>query len=802
MQNIHIQGARVHNLKNIDVSIPKNKLIVATGVSGSGKSSLVFDILFEEGRRQYLQSLGILTDIIEENKFESISGIAPAVAVKQNIIRQSSPRSTVGSRTQILNLLCLLFARDGLSTCSVCGEELDHTLICQNCGTTEELLDASYFSYNAPNGMCLKCAGRGSYFEINLEKLIPESKTTLQQVLDGVGDITPGYMRLLQRQLKDHLNTPFLKLPPEIKEEVLYGHYVNNNYQQRSYCLTRVFELRVQRDGEDLSGIYTMVECAECGGARVGEEARSVKLNQKHIGQLGKMTINELQRFLTGLEGVFPLSSLGRKLLKEVLQNTNHLIESRLGHLSLYREMPTLSGGEIQRLFLNTHLDSKMDSLIYILDEPTIGLHESEKTDLLKKILALKELGNTVIVVEHDRKTIEMAEHIIDIGPKAGVEGGQIVYQGELAGLLTSTESMTGLYLSGKIPMPKRKFKKNKLGQSTSNLTIRHAKTNNLKDITVSIPLGCLVGVAGVSGSGKSSLISNSLVPLLKGHFGNKTAANPNRGESILIQTIAEKLEGVECIAGFAEVSQAPIGRNMNSNPATYIGVWDKIRKLFANQPEALVLGLSAGHFSFNSKGACESCSGSGCESIRLGGSLNIEITCRECKGKRYHEEALSVYYKGKNIYDILEMSVSEAVRFFANQPTMINTLTVMERIGMGYIKLGQPTPTLSGGEAQRIKLAKEIGRRRKGNILYILDEPTTGLSMYDTAKLIQLLDELVSKGNSVLVIEHDPIVLSDCDWIIELGPGAGNEGGQIITTGTPNEIKNNPHSITGRHLL
>ncbi len=597
MQNIHIQGARVHNLKNIDVSIPKNKLIVATGVSGSGKSSLVFDIIFEEGRRQYLQSLGILTDIIEEKKFESISGITPAVAVKQNIIRQSSPRSTVGSRTQILNLLCLLFAREGQITCSSCGKELDDTLTCPRCETTEELLDASYFSYNAPNGMCLKCAGRGSYYEINLEKLVPEPETTLQQVLDRVGDITPGYMRLLQRQFKDHLDTPFLELPTEVKEEVLYGHYVNNNYQQRSYCLTRVFELRVQRDGEDLSGIYTMVECAECGGARVGEEARSVKLNQKHIGQLGKLTISELEKFLTELESVFPLSSLGKKLLNDILQKTNNLIKSRLGHLSLYREMPTLSGGEIQRLFLNTHLDSKMDSLIYILDEPTIGLHESEKADLLKAIVTLKELGNTVIVVEHDRKTIEMAEHIIDIGPKAGVEGGEIVYQGDLAGLLNSTESITGQYLSGKTPMPKRKFNKTKLGQSTSKLTIRHAKTNNLKDITVPIPLGGLVGVAGVSGSGKSSLISNTLVPLLKGHFGSSTTTNQELGESVYIQTIAEKLEGVEFIAGFAEVTQAPIGRNMNSNPATYIGIWDKIRKLFAKQPEASELGLTCRAF-------------------------------------------------------------------------------------------------------------------------------------------------------------------------------------------------------------
>ena len=799
MQNIEIKGARIHNLKNIDISIPKNKLIVATGVSGSGKSSLVFDIIFEEGRRQYLQSLGILTDLIEEKKFDSITGIAPAVAVKQNIIRQSSPRSTVGSRTKILGMLSLLFARDGQLACPSCGAVLDKNLRCENCGSSAEPFDASYFSYNAPNGMCLKCAGRGTYYEINLEKLVPDQETNLQQVLNRVGGITPGYMRLLQRQFKGYLDTPFFELPPDVMDEVVYGHYVNNNFQKRSYCLTRILEIRVQREGEDLSGVYTMVECAECGGARVGEEARSVTLNGKHIGDLGKMTIIELQDFLSDLAAQEQLSDLGKKLVEAVMLKTRQLIKSRLGHLTLYREMPTLSGGEIQRLFLNAHLDSKMDSLIYILDEPTIGLHESEKAELLKAIYALKEQGNTVIVVEYDRKTIAMAEEIIDIGPKAGIEGGQIVYQGDLPGLLNAPNSITGQYLSGKRSLPKRK--RINFTPDAPQLCIKAAQTNNLKNLTVHIPLGGLVGVAGVSGSGKSSLISNTLVPLLKGHFKDQAAEKQEPGESILVQSIAEKLEGCTYIKGYAEVTQAPIGRNTNSNPATYIGIWDKIRKLYAQQPQARELDLSAGHFSFNSKGACDTCGGSGSESLRLGGSLQIEITCRDCEGKRYHDTALTVRYQGKNIYDIPNMSLSEALQFLAEQPAITNTMRVMERIGMGYIKLGQPTPTLSGGEAQRIKLAKEIGRRRKGNILYVLDEPTTGLSMYDTAKLIELLDELVTKGNSVLIIEHDTLVLSECDWIIELGPGAGKAGGQIIAAGRPESLKSNPNSITGRYL-
>lgn len=811
MKNIAITGARIHNLKGIDVSIPKNKLIVVTGVSGSGKSSLVFDIIFEEGRRQYLRSLGLLSGIDDENAFDSISGIGPTIAVQQSIIRQSNPRSTVGSRTHILNLLAVLYAGEGRISCSSCATPVADDLTCGNCGNTEERLVASYFSYNAPNGMCVKCSGRGAYFEIHMKKLAPNDRTTLQEIFDTVG-ITPGYAKLLQRRFSDYLQMPFSQIPDETKGEILYGHHVSGNYEKRSACLTRIFQGRLYKSSEDLSGVYTLSVCAECHGFRVGEEARRVLLNGKHIGELGKMTISELQEFLAGLPEQEISTAFGKNLLREILGKTNRLIKSRLGHLSLYREMPTLSGGEIQRLFLNAHLDSKMDSLIYILDEPTVGLHESEKTELSKAINALKELGNTVIVVEHDRHTIGMAEHIIDIGPKAGIEGGQVVYQGDLAGLLQCDASVTGQYLSGKAALPTRTTTRTILapGDATPCLIIRHAKTNNLKDVTVSLPLGVFVGIAGVSGSGKSSLISDTLMPLLKGHFrdpweNEATDMGENEvdgeSESAVTETVADKLEGVEYISGYAEVSQAPIGRNVNSNPASYIGIWDKIRRLFAKQPEAVRQNLSAGHFSFNSQGACSVCGGSGRDKIWLGGDNFIYHSCNECHGKRYNDEALSVRYKDKSIVDVLEMSISEAVGFFDEHPGIISTLKVMDRIGMGYIKLGQPTPSLSGGEAQRIKLAKEIGRRRKGNILYVLDEPTTGLSLYDTARLIQLLDELVAKGNSVIVVEHDLAVLESCDWIIELGPGGGAEGGRITAEGSPPALKNNPQSITGKYL-
>lgn len=800
MKNITIKGARLHNLKNIDISIPKNKLVVATGVSGSGKSSLVFDIIFEEGRRQYLKSLGILSGIDDEDKFDSISGIGPAVSVQQSVIRQSNPRSTVGSKTNILSLLSLLYSREGRILCPLCGTVSDSNLTCSNCGNKEEHLQASYFSYNTSNGMCIKCSGRGSYYRINMKKLVPDDSITLGDVFDKAG-ITPGYRKLLYKKHGNYFDMPFSNLPDEIKYEIIYGHQVNGNDEKRSYCLTRIFQARL-RSGEDLNGIYSVSECSDCHGFRVGEEARSVILGERHIGELGKMTISELDKFLGGLPGKEALTPLGKNLLSEIIHITKGLIKSRLGHLSLYRELPSLSGGEIQRLFLNSHLSSKMDSLIYILDEPTAGLHESEKTELLKSINELKNLGNTVIVVEHDKDTIEMAEHIIDIGPKAGEQGGQVIYQGSLKGFLECEDSITGQYLSGKLPIPERKSKRNITGDDTPCLTIRNARTNNLKDVTVSFPLGSLVGIAGVSGSGKSSLVSDTLIPMLKGYFHNPNdseESNDDKSESI--QTVADRLEGIQYVSGFAEISQAPIGRNINSNPASYVGIWDKIRLLFAQQQNVIDMELSAGHFSFSSKGACPECSGSGRETIWLSGNLNIYNTCRECHGKRYNDEALSVRYKGKNIFDVLEMTVSEAVEFFKDDPGVISVLKVMDRIGMGYIKLGQPTPTLSGGEAQRIKLAKEIGRRRKGNILYIMDEPTTGLSLYDISKLIQLIDELISKGNSVIVIEHNPVVLKACDWIIELGPKGGAEGGQLIAEGTPQTLKNNLESITGRYL-
>ena len=476
--------------------------------------------------------------------------------------------------------------------------------------------------------------------------------------------------------------------------------------------------------------------------------------------------------------------------------------------MTLYRPMPTLSGGEIQRIFLTSHLDSKMGSLIYVLDEPTVGLHEIEKADLFDQIEALRSLGNTIIVVEHDRNTIERAQHVIDFGPLAGTAGGEIVYDGDYAGLLKSEQSVTGQFLSGRRAEPhKAPHKYATITDASARLTLHHAKTNNLKDVTVDIPLGALVGVAGLSGSGKSSLVSGTLIPLLKRHFAdlrNRDDSDSSAEEDfefVMPSPVAEKLEGMVHIAGYSLVSQSPIGRRSISHPASYVDVWSKIRKLFSQQPLAEQRRYTPGYFSFNAKGACPECKGLGREKFWLGGNSFVTSLCTQCHGRRYLNEILDVRYQDTNIVDILNMSVSDAATLFGDTPSIHAMLSVLEQTGMGYITLGQPTSTLSGGEAQRIKLAKEIGRRRKGNILYVLDEPTTGLSLYDTANLLALLDTLLKQGNSVIVIEHDPIVLSYCDWLIELGPGGGSEGGEIIAQGTPLDLKQNPRSQTGPFL-
>lgn len=764
MNPIKIQGARVHNLKNISLTIPKNKFIVATGISGSGKSSLVFDILFEEGRRQYLQSLGILSEISDEDKYDTITGLGPTIAVKQNIIRQSNPRSTVGSKTGILNSLSILYAGEGTD------EFGDH-------------LSKSYFSYNTSEGMCMKCAGLGSYYSLDTKNIIPDEQIPLGKLFETLG-ITPGFIRVLKRKFDSYWTSSYKDLPEDIKTEILYGHYENN---KQSYSIERLFKNRLEKE-EDVEKYYRKIPCRSCHGYRISEEARGVTLLGKHIGELGLMELSELSIFVDELSKTSSISSLSQNIIKEIQSKIKHLTDFRLGHLTLYRELSTLSGGELQRLFLNSHLESRLDSLIYVFDEPTAGLHPSEKMDTLHSIRSLQKIGNTVIAIEHEPYAIRQADYIIDIGPYAGINGGQLIYEGEYKNLLKCSTSITGQFLSGARKMPVREKKDIICLQNGDKLLIKHATKNNLKDLTVSLPLHALVGIAGKSGSGKSTLISDTLLPLLRNHFHHK---------GYVEDTIAD-LSGFEQLKGLCEISQLPIGRNSNSTPASFIGIWDKIRELYAAQTS---FQLNAGHFSFNSSGACRKCSGSGYERIQLGGTFTMDKICPVCQGKRYNDDTLSVLFHGKSIADILMMSVEQALEFFKDYPSICTPLSILCDIGMGYIRLGQPTSSLSGGEAQRVKLAKELGKKHTSNILYVLDEPTAGLSQYDTAKLILLLDRLVANGNSIFIIEHNTEILKICDWIIELGPEGGRNGGQLIAEGTPEMLKNNPFSPTGKYL-
>lgn len=762
MEEIKIQGAHFHNLKNINLTIPKRELVVITGISGSGKSSLAFDILFEEGKNQYLSSIGILAGLDSGDRFDTLEGIGPTVAVRQNTIRQSNPRSTVGTKTKILNQLALIFASDGKAL----NEHRKHHL-------------PGFFLYTTADGMCISCQGRGSYYDINLEQLIPDKITTLLEVYENL-KVTPGFIRILKKKYGMYFETPFWQLPEDIWGEVVYGTYDNG---KQSCCLERILRNAYEKGG-DVEEVYVKTVCPDCHGERIGQEAREVVLHGKQIGELGQMTLSGLFHFLGEIQEE-ELSRFGKNMIKNIMEKLKQLIWFRLGHLTLYREMSSLSGGEVQRIFLHLHLESSLNSLIYVFDEPMAGLHPSEKQSMIKAVKELRNLGNTVVVVEHDKEMIRHAGYIIEIGPKAGTEGGNVVYQGDYEDY-EKADTLLSQYLFGKRLMPERTIRKHTFAKKDC-LILEHANTHYLKDLTVVFPLHAMVGIAGLSGSGKSSLTTETLLKRL--------ASARKYGQ-------ASGITGAERISGFVKISQEPIGRNAGSTPVSYIGIWDKIRELFAKQPEAKIRNMSAGHFSFHSKGACRDCGGRGYERIFLTSDFFVDKLCPRCLGKRFREESLSVEYNGKTIADVLEMSIAEAVSFFADQSSIVKPLRILEQIGMGYLTLGQPSSSLSGGEAQRVKLAKELGRQLKGNMLYVLDEPTTGLSLYDTALLLKLLDRLVAGGNSVIVIEHNVEVLKSCDYIIELGPEGGDKGGEIIAQGTPEKLRANPNSETGRYLV
>lgn len=781
---ISIKGAKIHNLKNVDVKIPKNKLTVITGVSGSGKSSLAFDTLYEEGKKRYLMFSGTQFMVDTTSNFQSITGLSPTVAVEQRIIRQSNPRSTVGTRTKISSMLAVLF-----STAGKRSEAFDDGLP----------LTMEMFQKNSPKGMCVKCLGKGQIYKLDEDKLFGDRSKAIDELVFGVAKrgSTRNMMDSFCKYYDVTINQKTSTLTDKQFHYLIYGdggktkfpgfipwiiQIMNSPGGRLKYLLTQ--------DGD-----LTFEKCPKCGGTGLGEQAINTTVGGKTITELENMYITELYDFLNSQKD--KLSSAN--LVKDILTKLECMIDVGLHHLALSRPVPSLSGGEIQRLFLVSFIIAEMDSIIFIFDEPTIGLHEIEKQKLISIIKNLVNRGNTVVAVEHDENFMRAADYIIDIGPGAGILGGQRIFQGSLQEFMNCENSKTAPYLSGSKKFSvKEEYKsidKSKL------LTIENASIHNLRNITVDFPLGIIIGVAGVSGSGKSSLIADTLVPKLKEILKAKFSGSED--DEFSYECGDALLKGVENIKKCIVVDQKSIGRSRTSCPATYVGIFDRIRKLLANTDEAKENGYTESLFSVNSQGGCKACKGDGVIHYYVGYGNFIDVPCESCGGTGFVEEAMEIKLCNKNIREILEMSVLEALEFFRDiDKTVYNMLSILNRVGLGYLKLGQQTPTISGGEAQRIKLAKELGKRQSKNSLYILDEPTTGLSFDDSEKLIYLLKELCDNGNTIIVTEHDPVVLSNCDYIIELGPGGGSDGGYIISTGTPKELKKNKKSIIGRYLL
>ena len=831
MSLIKIVGAKIHNLKNINVNIKKNKITLITGVSGSGKSSLAFDIIFNEGMTKYLQAIGMPPRTPEEKSFDLIEGLSPTIAVEQRTLRFSNPRSTVGTQTTIYTYLRMLYAIEGILTCPICKVPVEKPkLECDVCGMIIEPMQIKHFSFNE-SGACLNCKGRGYLAHISKDLIIDDPSLNLIEITkSGSGCFADqlNWVKQLGDILDFDIKTPWKDLSEEVKHLYLYGSEKKLQFRWESKTFSGVVKPRkfegivphMERAITSGTSSYRlkkitknymkMEECSECKGYRINDRAQEIKINGKHIGELAMMPIINLIEFLGSLDNAHLKTSEGRELKNVILKKLKSIVSVGLSYLHLNREMPTLSGGELSRLALMNHLDSGLDSLVYVLDEPSQSLHEIEKENLVKVLKSLKELGNTIIVVEHDKKFISAADEIIDMGPGAGTEGGEIVYQGKIEGITNSEGSITGKYLSGELEVPSKSAEdRRKIAKSDPKITMKNVNTHNLKNVKVDIPLGVMIGIGGLSGSGKSSLISDTLVPLIKPYFeGRKTTRKTSALEELENGhegdlTTSGVLKGWENVDEVIIVNQKPISRVKTSNPASYIGIWDKIRSLYAKQPLAKRKKYKPGHFSFNSdNGRCPECKGSGSQEMQISLFLpNLSMPCNECKGLRYIPEILEVKYKGKNITEALDLTVKEALEHFKGQDNIVKILKILNRIGMGYMTLGQSSRTLSGGEAQRVKLAKEIGSEKREHSLFILDEPSTGLHSHDISKLLLLLDELVEKGNTVIIIEHDLDILSFADWIIELGPEGGPNGGEIIAEGTPEDLIKNTQSKLGPFL-
>lgn len=793
-KQIEIKNAHVHNLRGVDVRIPKNKLTVITGVSGSGKSSLAFDTLYEEGRKRYLMFSGAQIMVEKEGIVDEITGLSPTVAVEQRIIRQSNPRSTVGTRTQIETLLASMFANFGIT-----DEGFEPA----------EPMNVAMFQKNSPKGMCPKCMGKGYRYVLDEDRLLPDKSIRVDELFGDICDNGTMWRQFekYRRTYKRKTDMSYSELSEEEYDDLMYGEAPH--YEGLAIWLPKYYEWAKKSGaswGKKIDCVDKII-CKGCEGTGLGKEVAHTRIGGKTIVELEELYLSELYDFLTNL----PNEKI--PLQKELEKKLKCLIEVGLHHLSLSRPIPTLSGGEIQRLFLASYISAEMDSIIFIFDEPTIGLHENEKSMLITIMKRLIELGNTVVCVEHDEGFMRQADYIIDMGPGAGLLGGMKIYEGGYDEFLECKDSKTSPYLVKQGFPVKSDYRKS----NGKILSIQNADIHNLQNVTVDIPLGVMVGVAGVSGSGKSSLIADTLVPHLKelmkgkcvtGDLNDKSKKDLEDSEFDFETEGADYdsktvILGSENIKRCYVIDQRPIGRSRTSCPATYTGIMDKLRTLFAGSKEAKEKGLDVGYFSLNSKGKCPFCKGDGEIHWHVGFGNFIDIKCDKCDGYGFVAETMSVHLEGKTIRDCLDMSVDEAFRFFkekdANIARMLNTL---KRVGMGYIKLGQKTPTISGGESQRIKLAKELAKGKNAkDALYILDEPTTGLSMSDSEKLLDFLNELVDKGNTVIMTEHDVNMLSNCDVIIEMGPGGGKDGGYLIAQGTPTELKANPNSMIGRYL-
>ena len=930
---IKIRGAKEHNLKSLDVDIPRNELVVLTGLSGSGKSSLAFDTIYAEGQRRYMESLSSYArqflGQMEKPDVERIDGLSPAISIDQKSTNRN-PRSTVGTVTEIYDHFRLLYARIGIPHCPECGREIHkqtvdqmvdqimrlgdgaklqllapvvrgkkgthvkvldrarrsgyvrvrvdgnlydlsediqldknikHTVevivdrivvregietrltdsienvlelsdglllvdvidgepmtfsesfACPDCGVSIDEVEPRSFSFNNPFGACPDCFGLGYRMEFEPELLIPDKSLSLNegaiacmgwQSSKTSGSFTNAILNAMAKEFGFSMDTPFGQLPEDIQQSLVYGTnkeilvYYKGQRGEGTYPiifegLIKNMERRYRETASDLmkqeyEAFMNITPCKLCKGMRLKKESLAVTVADKNIYEITSMSIGSLQEFLNNMKLSESHAYIGAQILKEIRARVGFLMDVGLDYLSLARATSSLSGGEAQRIRLATQIGSGLVGVCYILDEPSIGLHQRDNDKLLATLKNLRDLGNTLIVVEHDEDTMLAADHIVDIGPGAGSHGGQVIAQGTAEEIMQIEESVTGQFLSGKRSIPVPKSRKEPVGW----LTICGARENNLKNVTVDIPTGVMTCVTGVSGSGKSSLINEILYKSL--------AKQLNRARTLSGKH--DTIKGVEQLDKVIDIDQSPIGRTPRSNPATYTGMFDIIRDLFASTPDAKAKGYQKGRFSFNVKGGrCEACSGDGIVKIEMHFLPDVYVPCEVCKGKRYNRETLEVRYKGKNIYEVLDMTVEEAVHFFEHLPRIKQKVQTLYDVGLGYVKLGQPSTQLSGGEAQRIKLATELSKRSTGKTIYILDEPTTGLHFADVEKLIEILHKLKEAGNTVVVIEHNLDVIKTADYIIDMGPEGGDRGGTVIAKGTPEEVAKCKESYTGYYI-